>query len=61
MDNTFIEFGLMLGIWVAVNQVVDLTILKIGYMEFPSMWAGVVSVLLVGLGIAAYRKVKSNE
>ena len=60
MDNTFIEFGIMLGIWVAVNQIVDSTILKIGYMEFPSMWAGVVSVLLVGLGIAAYRKVKSN-
>lgn len=60
MDNNFIEFGIMLGIWVAANQLIDSTILKLGYMEFPSMWAGVVAVLLVGLGIAAYRKIKSN-
>lgn len=59
MDNSFIEFGLMLGIWVAVNQIADSFIFKLGYLEFPSMWAGVVSVLLVGLGIAAYRKIKS--
>lgn len=60
MDNNFIEFGIMLGIWVTVNQIADSFIFKLGYMEFSSMWAGVVAVLLVGLGIAAYRKIKSN-
>ena len=50
----------MLGIWVTVNQIADSFIFKLGYMEFSSMWAGVVAVLLVGLGIAAYRKIKSN-
>jgi uncharacterized membrane protein len=60
MDNNFIEFGIMLGFWVAANQLIDTFTLKLGHMEFPSMWAGVVAVLLVGLGIAAYRKIKSN-
>lgn len=60
MNNNFIEFGIMLGFWVASNQLIDAFTLKYGYLQFSSMWAGVVAVLLVGLGIAAYRKIKSN-
>ena len=59
MDNDFISFGIMLGIWVGINQLIDSLTLKLGYLEFSSMWAGVVSVLLVGLGIALYRKIKA--
>lgn len=61
MDSTYINFGLMLGIWVALNQIADTYITKIGYLEFASMWAGVVSLLLVGLGIAFYRKMKGYK
>ena len=60
MDNNFIEFGIMLGFWVAANQFIDAFTLKYGYLEFSSMWFGVLAVLIVGLCIAIYRKVKSN-
>lgn len=60
MNNSFIDFGIVLGIWVAGNQLLDAFTLKQGYVEFSSMWAGVVALLLVGLGIAAYRKIKPN-
>ena len=59
MNNSFIDYGIMLGIWVAINQIADSFIFKLGYLEFSSMWFGVVAVLLVGLGIAAYRKIRS--
>lgn len=58
MNNSFIDFGIMLGIWVAFNQLIDAFTLKLGYLEFASMWVGVMAVLIVGLGIAIYRKVK---
>ena len=59
MNNSFIDYGIMLGIWVAINQIADSFIFKLGYLEFSSMWFGVVAVLIVGLCIAAYRKIRS--
>ena len=59
MDNDFTGFGIMLGFWVAGNQLIDAFTLKHGYLEFSSMWFGVVAVLIVGLCIALYRKIRS--
>ena len=59
MNNSFIDFGIAIGIWVAGNQLIDAFTLKHGYLEFSSMWFGVVAVLIVGLCIALYRKIRS--
>lgn len=61
MDNTYINFGVMLGIWVALSQIADTYINKLGYLEFTSMWAGVATLFLVGFGIAFYRKMKGYK
>ncbi len=53
--NTWIEFGIILGIWTLFNQVIDAFTLQLGYLEFPSMWAGVVSILLIGSVIEIVR------
>lgn len=58
MDNSYTDFGISFGIFVAGSQILDFFTLKLGYVEFASMWAGVVAVLLVGFGIAVYRKIK---
>ncbi len=47
-NNSWLEFGIMLGIWTTLNQVIDAFTLKLGYLEFPSMWAGVITLLLIG-------------
>lgn len=61
MNNSYIDFGIMLGIWVAGTQLVDAFTLNLGYLKFSSMWAGVVALLVVGLGIAFYRKMKEHN
>lgn len=55
MDNSFIQFGVMLGIWTLLNQIVDALTFKHGYVEFSAMWAGVVALLIVGFGIYTAR------
>lgn len=59
MKNSFIDFGLVLGVFTLFNQIFDVLVFKTGYIEYPSLWAGVTSVLLVGLGIEVYKRVKS--
>jgi hypothetical protein len=54
-NNSWLEFGIMLGIWTMLNQVIDALTLKLGYLEFSSMWAGVVTLLLIGSAIEAVR------
>ena len=54
-NNTWLEFGIMLGIWTLLNQIIDALTLKLGYLEFSSMWAGVVALLLVGSAIEVVR------
>lgn len=54
-NNTWLEFGIMLGIWTLLNQIIDALTLKLGYLEFSSMWAGVVALLLIGSVIEVVR------
>ena len=54
-NNSWLEFGIVLGIWTLFNQIIDALTLKLGYLEFSSMWAGVVALLLIGSVIEVVR------
>ncbi len=54
-NNSWLEFGIMLGIWTTLNQVIDVFTLKLGYLDFFSMWAGVITLLLIGSVIEIVR------
>lgn len=58
MNNRYIAFGLTLGLWVAINQLIDKLVTNVGHIEFSTLWAIVVAFLLVGTVIAIYEKVK---